>query len=85
MMKIHRRLTDVRTASRRVSRARNRCADDADRLHRHFHAHPLGWVGAAGGTGLLVGLAGGQQHGRLVGLWRDPTLRWLLRLLVQAP
>lgn len=84
MIRLRRRLIEARAASRRVGVARVRCERHAACLYRQIRRHPLGWVGAAGGTGLVAGLVAGNPHGQMARLWHDPVLRWIVRFLMQA-
>lgn len=83
-MKLRQRLTEVRAARQRMVNARRQSAGCRARLHHQFDTHPLVWAGAAAGGGLLAGTATVPRRKILARLWRDPTLRWLLHLLIAA-
>ncbi len=85
MMTLRRRLVEARAARMRVARAGRHCAADAARLRRHVRRRPLAWTGAAGGVGLAAGLVAGHPGTRLITLWHDPMVRWMVRLLTQVP
>lgn len=81
-MKLHQRLTEVRAARQRVVNARRQSARCAARVYRQVDAHPLTFVGAATGGGVLAGLIPERRGRVLTRLWHDPTLRWVLHLLL---
>lgn len=81
-MKLHHRLTEVRTARERVVQARRQSVDSAARLYHRVDAHPLIAVGVAAGGGLLAGVAMSSRGKDLAQLWSNPTLRRLLGLLL---